>query len=302
MSKIKTPFLSLGASGSIGDTLTLQRRGATTLVRTKPTPAYRYTLLQAYQRWLYEDYAYLWTQQSQATRQEYATAGSRHHLTGFQYWMKYCLTSLPWIAGMWYLDEKAGAIAYDSSKQQHNLAIIGASPAPGLINGGSYFDGINDYLTTPAAGSLVNFTAKTVEFFVKPTPFTIWARPFYFCGMEPPDWGDMIRFKAGSNSFDIWLINPSLDIVSFTIPYTPGVNTHLAYTWDGALVIPFKDGEQVHAGKPLSGILDCSATPLRLGTENLANFWEFNLDHLIIYRRALDPTEIKRHSERRYPV
>ncbi len=61
MAKTNTPFLSLGSQGSVGDTLTSQKRGRDTILRRLPVPTDLYSLPQAYQRWLYQDYAYLWT-------------------------------------------------------------------------------------------------------------------------------------------------------------------------------------------------------------------------------------------------
>ncbi|MBA7586890.1 hypothetical protein ES708_28897 [subsurface metagenome] len=182
MAKTKSPLLSFGARGTIADSLTFQKRNQGTIARTKPIPKDPYSLAQAYQRWDYQDYAYLWTLQSEAVKQTYRTRASRYHITGFSLWMREHLRDLPDLAGRWHLDEKAGAIAYDSSKQKHNLTIIGASPAPGLINGGFSFDGINDYLIAPATGSLLNFTAKTVEFFIKPTAKTGFVRGVYSNG------------------------------------------------------------------------------------------------------------------------
>ena len=75
MSKQKNPLVSLGAKGTVGKTLTFQEHHGVKIARTKPIPAYRYTLPQAYQRWLYEDYAHYWTEQNEATRRLYAAAG-----------------------------------------------------------------------------------------------------------------------------------------------------------------------------------------------------------------------------------
>ena len=146
MAKTQTPFLSLGARGTVGGFLTTQKSGKATILREKPVPTDPYSLAQFYQRYLYQDYAYLWTQQSEATRQTYATAGSRHHLTGFQYWMKYHLTNLPDILAFYHYDPTSSAILIDYSRLGTHLTTIGATwnDLP-FGKGYLHYDGINDY-------------------------------------------------------------------------------------------------------------------------------------------------------------
>ncbi|GAJ14702.1 unnamed protein product, partial [marine sediment metagenome] len=50
MAKLKKPLLSLGARGTIADTLTFQKRQGIDLVKRKPVPSQPRTLPQMYQR------------------------------------------------------------------------------------------------------------------------------------------------------------------------------------------------------------------------------------------------------------
>lgn len=301
MAKTKTPFLSLGSHGTIGDAITSQKKGSLTLLREKPIPSYRRTLSQAYQRWLYEDYAYLWTQQSSATRQQYATKGTRHHLTGFQYWMKYHLTNLPDIAAMWHLDEKAGATAYDSSRNSNHGTIIGASPATGIINGCFYFDGLNDYLTIPETPSLritsllsletfINTSVKTtVQFFLAKDDGT--NRDYYLALLGTSGFPQFGIHKAGVTS----PINGTTDLADGEWHHVAGVNdgTDLRIYIDGLLQATKFGG---------GGTFDDDSCIVSIGARgNLSLLFKGDIDHVIIHNRVLDITEIKRHSERRYP-
>ena len=301
MTKTKTPFLSLGSRGTVGQALTSQKRGDVTLLREKPIPAYLYTLPQAYQRWLYEDYAYLWTQQSAATRRAYAADGVRFHLTGFQYWMKYQLTNLPDIAGFWKLDRGSIVYALDASRNLNRLTIIGASPADGLIDRALYFDGLNDRLIRVVTPSLTSFTAKSLDFFIKPTAFTGAYRYPYHAGFNIAPYGDDCVYEDTTNRLRWELKRPDGTWAWTRFTYTPDIWIHACFTWDGQNLRSYKDGSLAHGPIAFTGTIDCSSTLLSFGAYTLGWWAEMHLDNIIIYNRALDPTEVKRHSERRYP-
>lgn len=301
MSILKSPFLSLGAKGSIAKAVTVQERQGTTFIRTKPIPAYRYTLLQAYQRWLYEDYAYLWTQQSTATKQEYATTGSRHHLTGFQYWMKYHLTKLPDIAGMWHLDEASGAFAYDSSRNQNHGTIIGASPATGIIDRARLFDGVNDHIDVPNTPSLSTGDELSLETFIK---------PYDMSAHLGSNYRTIIHKKSGAH------YHLAVKITGFFEAHIAAVVASYAHAFDSSwhhFVATAKSNDFIRlywdgyfqVAVPLPVVIPSSTDPLYIGNDPTAGFtarpFDGIIDHVIIRNRVLDPTEILRHSLRRYP-
>ncbi len=60
MSKLKSPLFSLGAHGSIGDALTIQRRNRGSFARKKPIPTDPKTDLQLAQRQIYRDAVDKW--------------------------------------------------------------------------------------------------------------------------------------------------------------------------------------------------------------------------------------------------
>lgn len=301
MAKLKNPVIGLGAKGTLGDAITFQRSRGTDIVRAKPTPAYRKTLPQQYQRWLYEDYAYLWTQQNEATRRQYAATGSRHHLTGFQYWMKYNLKVMPDIVGWWRLDELGGAIAYDSTPNPHNGVIVGASPAAGIIDHSRLFDGINDYITVNPPPP-VSLTACTILCFLNTPPEDGINRfPFYWGYLVAPH-GIQLLFVDGLQRIYGNLRNTAGVTTAGWVPWVANTFELHGIVWNGTTLWQVYN-ENLLAPLPCTGI--CAPTaPIYLGRRQApppVQWHDGYEDNLIIYNRDLDATEIARWSERRYP-
>lgn len=171
MTKPQSPLLSLAATGTISDTLTFQKRDRGTITRRKPIPAYRYTLPQAYQRWDYQDYVAWWHTLTSAQKQTWETNARPYHMTGFAYWMKDRLTTLPDIAGRWHLDLVSNSLTPDSSKNANHGTVYGASPVTGIIDKALYFDGTDDYIRVPHHSSL-QLPEWTILTCIKPSSIT----------------------------------------------------------------------------------------------------------------------------------
>lgn len=93
MAKPKNPLLSLAARGSIGDTLTFQKRGSLTIARRKPIPTDRKTDLQLAQRQVYRDAVAAWNALTPEEREAYR--GVCPGLTPYQCYMKTALVPAP---------------------------------------------------------------------------------------------------------------------------------------------------------------------------------------------------------------
>jgi len=302
MSKTKTPFLSLGAHGSVGGSITAQKRNSATLLRKKPLPANPRSLGQTYQRWLYQDYSYLWLQQSAGTRAQYRTAGARFHLTAFQYWMKVMLTTLPDITGYWKLDDNTGTTTIDSSRNENHGTIIGASPATGLIDRALDFDALNDRIVVPHAPSLDLTEDATFEAIIYPIGWgknlggricskgTLAAGVYQFF-----IWSNLARFglKIGASLY-----------TSANFAITLSTWHHLAVTWDyftGTFRYYLNGapwGTTARASPIPTNTLDLWIGDVTDGSRTFNGI----IDQLIIYNRTLDEPTILRHSERRYPL
>lgn len=301
MPKLKAPLLSLGAHGTLADTLTFQKRAGGTMARQKPTPTYRRTLPQAYQRWLYEDYVAYWNDQSAATKQTWETNARPYHMTGFAYWMKYHLTNLPDIAAWWRLDKLPGSTAIDFSKNLNHGTIYGPLYVPGQIGDCLSFDGIDDYLEIPSSPSLNITGSISIEFDLYPHSFP-GRQQIYDKRLLLQYWsfintgGTYVRFSINNGGVEKWILGSAIAAdLWYHIVYTFNAITHIAKV--------FYNGD-LDADKDLG----VAAIDTGTGTLILGNFQpapdrniDALIDNFIIYNRVLTPSDIKRHSERRYP-
>ncbi|MBA7589483.1 hypothetical protein ES708_31568 [subsurface metagenome] len=97
MAKPKSPLLSLGARGSIGNTLTFQKRGRLTIARQKPIPTDPKSPAQLAQRQRYKDAVDAW--HALTPEEKEAWRGVCPGLTAYQCFMsselKYVPPTLP---------------------------------------------------------------------------------------------------------------------------------------------------------------------------------------------------------------
>lgn len=302
MPKSKSPFFSMGSSGSIGNSITTQKLGSSTLLREKPTPAYRFSLTQAYQRWLYQDYAYLWRQQTVATQAEYRSAGVPYHLTGFQYWMKYNLANLPDYLAWWKLDAQISGRYLDYSPFGRPLTIYGASSVPGKIDKAAAFDGVNDYLSDLSA-TTVNIGSE----------FTI--ALYLYLNSVASRQGIINEYTSSANrDWTLRLDPPNLALHLFTNP-----NVILSLNYNGFTALECHSVVITRIGTLTSlytnSVLRASGNSIAPSFSNLrlecgdwqklaGRFLNGWLDDIRILNRAFstDLVEIKRHAERRHPL
>lgn len=301
MPKTRNPLLSLEAHGTIADTLTFQGTSSRKISRSKPALPYFLTLPAQYQRWLYEDYCHLWRQQSDATRSAYRTSGIRHHLTGFQYWMKYHLTNLPDIK-IWYkLDDTTHPTTPDSSRYADPATIIGASPATGPISGALSFDGINDRLQLPIEPQLyIPADDFTWMFFLSINNTTV-PQQIYEWRTNGTNEAFMAHYRAPPRI--IWrYITDNIAVLDYSQAWTPvaGQYYHMAFRRSGNNWHVFVDGSPL----PLQ-VADFTiqeyTLPQMFARSGLDTYGEISLDNIRLYNRALGQTEISRHSGRRWP-
>jgi len=304
MAKTISPLLSLGAKGTIADSLTFARRRGQTIAQKKPRLPYFLTLPSQYQRWLYQDYAHLWTLQDTATRKSCRSQGSFRHLTGFQFWMSYQLTYLPDIMSWWKLDERTGNLVDDFSPSPSDLTAFGAVPYAGKIDYARWFDGINDYCSG-AANFKLTF-AMSFECIVNP-----WSYP------TPADENTILALHdAGQLAARLAVIEGLPDIAWVWAYDTLGAGhgvtssaavplnepTHIVANLSNTIAQLFFNGVDVTA---FSGPL--GANPLRdfttakLGRTRLVQYhWHGLIDNVIIRNRTLALSEAQLKSERRW--
>lgn len=301
VANIKTPLLSLGAHGSVSDAITFTRRRSQNIVEKKPELPYFLTLPVQYQRWLYEDYAHLWTQQTPATKQVYRSTGIRYHLTGFQYWMKYQLTNLPDILAWWKFDVNRGPTTPDSSRNANTGTIIGASPAIGVIDLCLSFDGVNDVVNVAYHPSINPLSDISIEAFIYPLSWGeagTWGRVFtqQLGKLLMLDLAGRLEFGltgvTGSNFF-----SPpgSISLGSWQHVYVDRVRTTgLVRFWINGLFINSIVGGNEALAQPL--------LPITIGNRWIGDrTFEGRIDNLVIRDAVLPDLTILRHSLRRWP-
>jgi len=262
---------------------------------------YFLTLPVQYQRWLYQGYAYQWNNLTPAGKQAYASSGVRHHLTGFQYFMKYQLINLPDILGWWKLDGQSGALALDSSRNSLDATIFGASLTDGVIDRAYHFDGLNDYLNCGSSTILDPPDSFCFECWFKVPPVA--AVKF------------MVRRYTGAGRNGYAIILNDVGQLLFYLPDSVGWKQartlnrydddtwyHLICQWDTTIDI-FIDGLEVayHTHNTCLGRLPAAANTYIGCDELLTSHLPGDLDNIILGNRPLDTTEILRHSSRRYP-
>ncbi len=301
MAKLKNPLLSFDAHGSLGDGLTFRRHAGGTVAEKKPRLPYFLTLPAQYQRWLYQDYASLWHQQSIDTKQFYATAGSRHHLTGYQYWMKQRLSLMDDILVWLPFDHFTPTRTFDFSKNNFEVFVSGAVPSPGVIDHSVYINGIEDYVRFYPT-SIFTTAIGSIDFFVR---FDTLGSGEYFLHMYQGAATDYLRIDKPDNDM-LRLCIEEGDVaktsLSTTYTFSDTLFHHVCVTHDGSIARIYIDGFL----SPVTG----TNSSYWLSHLNLVwyimgrSFWGGEhavIDNLVHYNRCLSLSEIRRHATRSYP-
>lgn len=168
MTKVNTPLLSLGAHGTIADSITFQSHIGIPYARRVPKPTNPKTLSQRYHRWDYLHYIYMWSLLTASQKEAWSVDPDKGRMTGFNFWQKTKLLTLPDLILRAYLDDGYGSLARDSSKGNHNGTITGALWTEGKLGKALLFDGIDDRVNFGTSLDLAPKQSFTVEAIIKP--------------------------------------------------------------------------------------------------------------------------------------
>jgi hypothetical protein len=191
------------------------------------------------------------------------------------------------------LNAVSGSTVADGSGNANAGTVSGAVAVPGKYGNGLSFDGVNDWISVSDSNSLDLTTGMTLMAWVGPTALA-------------GSWRTVIFKEGGPGSVDYSLYaaestNKPLGQVYIdgeqnalgTSSLATGVWTHLAATYDGAMLKLYVNG--VLAGsKAVSGSVTPTTGALRIGGNGIWSEWFQGLiDEVRIYNRALTQTEIQ---------
>jgi DNA-binding beta-propeller fold protein YncE len=185
-------------------------------------------------------------------------------------------------------EEGAGSAAADASGNGNTGTLSGPAWTPAGRSGGALsFDGVNDLVTVPDANSLDLSGAMTVEAWVYPTASSGWrtavmkeaandiAYALYASGPDgPPEGyvGSSAVTGSGALTLNAW--------------------THLAVTYDGAMLRLYQNGAQVGT-RSLGGPIAATNRALQIGGNAIwGEYFSGRIDEVRVYDRALTPAEI----------
>jgi hypothetical protein len=190
----------------------------------------------------------------------------------------------------------------DVSGLGNNGTYTGATRTPdGAFGNAASFDGVNDWITVPAAPSLDLTTAMTLEAWVAPATDTWPPRPIV--GKERQS--NVCYFlNTAANGIDapaasIYTNTTTVAAGSFALP--AGVWTHLAATYDGSRLRLYVNGVLVRE-QFRNGSIATSSRPLRIGYNSTdGGQFDGRIDEVRVYARVLTAAQIQADMERPVP-
>ncbi len=117
MAKIKNPFLSLGARGTLGKILTIRRRRGQHIAESKPIPTDAKSAAQLIWRHMYQKAVDLWHQLSTEEKAEWEKLARPRHMTGYAWFISQALRPNPGI----YLPLQGGTMQGDILMAGHKI-------------------------------------------------------------------------------------------------------------------------------------------------------------------------------------
>ena len=198
-------------------------------------------------------------------------------------------------------DEGTGATLADASGNGHTGTIQGATWASGGKYGHALtFPGTSNSVTIKNSALLdIAGAGLTLEFWVNPTDISgrdevLVAKGWQAGAMVAPWYQYGIEFSGDRKQLDLYLgFSGGVGVGPISLTPATGSWTHVAFTYDGAMIRGYVNGVQ-QVAVPETRSLQARGTDLLLGADAaLGQPYLGLLDELRIYNRALTATELQ---------
>jgi chitodextrinase len=197
------------------------------------------------------------------------------------------------LVGAWAFDEGAGTTANDSSGNGNIGTVYGAAwSTAGRYGNALSFNGTNNTVRVPASSSLNVSSQITMSAWVKPAAVqsgwrTIMQRQTDAWFLNASNDSGPLR-PSGGGTF-----SGSTDYVGGPTALGVGVWTHVALSYDGAIMRLYVNGTQV-ATKNRTGTIETNSNPLWIGGNSpWGEYFNGLIDDVRVYSRALSATEVQ---------
>jgi hypothetical protein len=202
------------------------------------------------------------------------------------------VVTTPGLVAHWKFDEGSGASTADASGNG-NLATLANGPAwgAGVAGKALYFDGTDDNLVVAHSSSLNLSGAFSISAWVNPAStfagfrsilvknytYYLYAGVAGYCGNGSPLGG----FLQAS---DVTVCHAS--------PLPANTWSHIAVTYDGAMLTLYRDGVMA-ANTPASGGFSTSSGSLQIGASQYGEYFHGLIDEVRVYNKPLTAAEVQ---------